>query len=577
MTVACIGIGIGGVASSAIGNAFLVCRGPVNASPSWVDSQSIEDEVARFQAAIGLAGEQLRAVRNQIPGDAPSDIAEFIDTHLLMLEDRALSSQPISLMRSEGLSAEWALQQHRDALVRVFENMEDTYLRTRQDDLDHVVNRIMGILLEEQDAHPEDLHNRIVIAVDLTPADVILMKNQGIAGFITDYGGPVSHTAILARSLGIPAIVGARSATTCLKHGEHLVLDAATGIVLADCDAAILTHFEARQAAVVTRTAELRQRGAEPPVTRDGETVQLLANIELPEDVALARANGAQGIGLYRTEFLYMNRSTPPTEADHFAAYLAVVEGMQGRTVTIRTLDLGADKQPAGTSQSQASTNPALGLRAIRLCLKEPELFQPQIRAILRASAFGPVRIMLPMLTNTWEVEQAEHLIRQAMLQLDAEGVEYDHSIPIGGMIEVPAAALNARAFAQRLDFLSIGTNDLIQYTMAVDRVDDELNYLHDPTDPAILRLIGQVIKAGTVEGVPIGMCGEMACDANCIPLLLGMGLREFSMQPAGLLDVREQIRDLDTDRLVQAVRCLFDSFESDDIIRLFDDLSPSA
>ncbi len=575
MTVACIGIGIGGVASSAIGDAFMICRGPANVGPSWIDSQTIEAEVARFEMAIGLAGEQLRNVRKQIPDDAPSDIAEFIDTHLLMLEDRALSSQPISLIRSEGLSAEWALQQHRDALVRVFENMEDTYLRTRQDDLDHVVNRIMNILLGEQDNQPDELLGQIVIAEDLAPADVILMKNQGIAGFITDYGGPVSHTAILARSLGIPAIVGARCATKCLKHGERLVLDAATGIVLADCDTAILAHFEARQAEVISRTAELRQRGAEPPVTRDGRAVQLLANIELPDDVALARANGAQGIGLYRTEFLYMNRSTPPTEGDHFAAYLAVVEGMQGRTVTIRTLDLGADKQPAGSNLNPASVNPALGLRAIRLCLKEPGLFQPQIRAILRASAFGPVRIMLPMLTNVWEAEQAERLIRQEMLQLDAEGVEYDHGIPIGGMIEVPAAALNARAFAQRLDFLSIGTNDLIQYTMAVDRVDDELNYLYDPSDPAILRLIGQVIKAGAAEGVPVGMCGEMAADANCIPLLLGMGLREFSMQPAALLDVREQIRGLDTDRLMQAIRSLFDNIESDDIIRLFEDSSP--
>lgn len=559
MTIASIGIGVGGVSSIAIGDAFLLCRGQVCATPGWIDTGHIEDEVCRFEAAIRLAGQQLRSVRDQIPSDTPAEIAEFIDTHLLMLEDKALSGQPIQLIRNEGLRAEWALQLHREALTRVFDQLEDTYLRTRRDDLDHVVNRIMDILLEQQEARFDDLSGKVVVAEDLTPADVILMKNQGIAGFVTDFGGPMSHTAILARSLGIPAVVGTRSATAYLQQGEHLVLDAGSGIVLADCDAGMLAYFEAVRAAGISRAAELRRRGAEPPVTRDGHTIRLLANIELAEDVALARANGAQGIGLYRTEFLYMNREAAPCEEEHFAAYLAVVEGMQGRPVTIRTLDLGTDKQPGGYGHAAASANPALGLRAIRLCLKEPELFKPQVRAILRASAFGPVRLMLPMLTSTWEAKQAELIIRQAMLQLDAQGLAYDQGMPIGGMVEVPAAALNARAFAQCLDFLSIGTNDLIQYTLAIDRVDDEVNYLYDPAHPAVLRLIREVILAGEAEGVPVGMCGEMAGDARFVPLLLGLGLRELSMQPAAILDVREQIRGLDTGRLDQAVRGLFD------------------
>jgi phosphotransferase system enzyme I (PtsI) len=559
MTIASIGIGVGGASSIAIGDAFLLCRGQVCPTPGWIDTGHIEDEVRRFEAAIQLAGQQLRSVRDQIPSDTPAEIAEFIDTHLLMLEDKALSGQPIQLIRNEGLRAEWALQLHREALTRVFDQLEDAYLRTRRDDLDHVVNRIMDILLEQQEARFDELSGKVVVAEDLTPADVILMKNQGIAGFVTDFGGPMSHTAILARSLGIPAVVGTRSATAYLQQGEHLVLDAGSGVVLADCDPGMLAYFEAMRAAGVSRTAELRRRGAEPPVTRDGHKIRLLANIELAEDVAVARANGAQGIGLYRTEFLYMNREATPCEEEHFAAYLAVVEGMQGRPVTIRTLDLGADKQPGGYGHAAASANPALGLRAIRLCLKEPELFQPQVRAILRASAFGPVRLMLPMLTSTWEAKQAELIIRQAMLQLDAEGLAYDQGMPIGGMVEVPAAALNARAFAQCLDFLSIGTNDLIQYTLAIDRVDDEVNYLYDPAHPAVLRLIREVILAGEAEGVPVGMCGEMAGDARFVPLLLGLGLRELSMQPAAILDVREQIRGLDTGRLDQAMRGLFD------------------
>ena len=573
MSIACAGIGVRSVAGIAIGNAFMLCKGPVCVTPSWVATDRIEPEVWRFEEAIRIAGIQLHNVREQIPTDAPSDIAEFIDTHLLMLEDRALSSQPINLIRNEGLSAEWALQQHRDALIRVFEKMEDTYLRTRRDDLDHVVNRILSILLEQHDSPYDELRGQIILAEDLSPADVILMKNQAVAGFVTEYGGPMSHTAILARSLGVPAVVGARGATRCLQHGEQLILDAGNGIVLADCDQELLRYFESRQRAEESRTAELRQRGDEPPVTEDGQEIHLLANIERTEDVGVARANGAQGIGLYRTEFLYMNRHTPPTEEEHFAAYSAVVDGMQGRPITIRTLDLGADKQPGGTDHAAASANPALGLRAIRLCLKEPDLFYPQIRAILRASALGPVRIMLPMLTNTWEIEQADKIIQQAMRHLDAEDKRYDPRIPIGGMIEVPAAALNAHAFAERLDFLSIGTNDLIQYTLAIDRVDDEINYLYDPLHPAVLRLIRQVIAAAGDAGVPVGMCGEMANEVRFVPLLIGMGLREFSMQPAALLDVRERIRGLHCGDLTRSVGEVLDNLDRIDPAELLDRL----
>ncbi len=571
MTIACAGIGVG--TGVAIGNACMLNRGPVCVAPSWVAATAIETEIERFESAVRTAALQLQGVREQIPPDTPAEISEFIDTHLLMLQDKALSGRPIQMIRAEGTSAEWALQQHRDALVRIFEDIEDSYLRMRRDDLDHVVNRILGILLEQHQSQFEELRHQIVLAEDLTPADIIMMKKYDVAGFATDYGGPMSHTAILARSLGIPAVVGARAASRCLQHGEPLVLDASTGIVLADCDEDVLAHFAARQAADASRTAALRRRGVQPAITKDGELIQLLANIELVEDVETARVNGAQGIGLYRTEFLYMNRDRPPSEEEHFDVYRAVLEGMQGQPVTIRTLDLGADKQPGTATTSAAACNPALGLRAIRLCLKEPELFYPQIRAILRASAFGRTRIMLPMLTNVWEIEQAVRLIRQAMQHLEADGIAYDPQIPIGGMIEVPAAALSARAFATRLDFMSLGTNDLVQYTLAIDRVDDEVNYLYDPVHPAVLRLIHEVIAAGIAADIPVSMCGEMAGDGRFVPLLLGMGLREFSMQPAALLDVHQQIRKLDVNCLTETVHRAMNNLETIDPTSLLEEL----
>ena len=541
MIVSCVGIGVGAESRIAIGEAYLLCRGPVCVTPSWVDEAQTGPEIERFEQAVSSAAAELRRVRRQIPGDAPSDIVEFIDTHLLMIEDKAISSGVIELIRSSRCAAEWALQQQRDVLIEVFEQMEDAYLRTRRDDLDHVIKRIQKFLLDRHDDTPPDLRGQVVVADDLSPADVILLRNQHIAGFVTDYGGPMSHTAILARSLGLPAVIGARGASACLRHGELLILDTDHGSVLANCDAATVSRYEDRREFQHARATRLRSHSAEPAQTADGQRIDLLANIELAGDVQAAVANGADGIGLYRTEFLYMNRRDIPDEEEHYAAYRQVVDGMAGKPVTIRTLDLGADKQ-AFDSARDAGNNPALGLRAIRLCLKEPALFRPQLRAILRASAHGDVRIMLPMLTNLWEVEQAQAMIERCKQELQAEGIAFNPQLPVGGMIEVPAAALAAEAFAKALDFLSIGTNDLIQYTLAIDRIDDEVNYLYDPFHPAVLQLISQVIAAARKHDTPLSMCGEMAGDARFVPLLLGMGLRSLSMQPAGLLDVKQQL-----------------------------------
>jgi phosphotransferase system enzyme I (PtsI) len=575
MTVACTGIGVAAGAAIAIGRSYRLPVGPVQAKMGWVEAQQIEAEVERFREAVELAGEQLRAVRDQLPESISAEIRDFLDTHLLMLADRAIAEAPTELIRAEGLRAEWALQLRRDALVSIFEEMEDPYLRARRDDIDHVVSAIQKILTASRSDGQEDLRGRIVLAEDLTPADIILLSNQGIAGFVTESGGPMSHTAILAGSLGIPAIVGARGSTTCLLHDEPLILDAATGVVLAAFDAATQELFEQARASMEVRRSQLRGLREEPGTTRDGVRVALLANIELAGDVPHALDSGAEGVGLYRTEFLYMNRQTPPTEEEHFEAYREVVEGMGGRPVTIRTLDLGADKHVDGAC-SVPSANPALGLRAIRLCLKEPQLFRPQIRAILRVSALAPVRIMLPMLTNVWEAMQARALIEDVMRELTAQNIAHDSYVPVGGMIEVPAAALAAASFVQHLDFLSIGTNDLIQYTLAINRVDDEVNYLYDPAHPAVLRLIQLTIDACTAGGIEVSMCGEMAGDTRFVPFLIGMGLRVLSMQPLALPIVKEVIRDLNAAQLQREVRqlmTLLDTIDSTELLNRLDRL----
>jgi len=565
--VSCVGIGVGAGAGAhiAIGEAFVLCRGPICISPAWIRPYQVEDEIQRFEAAVETASQQLQAIRDEIPENTPGEISEFIDSHLLMIEDRALRSGVVNLIRQRLASAEWALQQHCDNLVEVFQQMQDAYLRTRRDDLIHVVQRIQKVLMARHDTEPDDLQGQIVLAEDLSPADVILLHNRQVAGFVTEHGGPMSHTTILARSLGIPAVIGAHGAGACLKHGELLVLDTDNGCVLANCDQTLIAHFQDRREYDFQRTVLLRQESDRPATTRDGQHMRLLANIELAGDVTEAVRNGADGIGLYRTEFLFMNRNDLPGEEEHFAAYLEIIQGMPERAIVIRTLDLGADKPLDGNS----GRNPALGLRAIRLCLKEPELFKPQLRAILRASALGDVRIMLPMLTNLWEVEQTHKLIRQCMRELDDEGAPYNPNIPVGGMIEVPAAALAAPVFARALDFLSIGTNDLIQYTLAIDRVDNEVNYLYDPLHPAILQLIARVIEAGRQAGIPVSMCGEMAGDPRFIPLLIGMGLHELSMQPAALLDARQQIRELDAGELARRTRDFFEHIDTADPISL--------
>ena len=540
--------GIGASKGIAIGKAHIVTRGLMEVPEYTLEKSAVEREVRRFRKAIVGARSDLGAIKDQIPPDTAIDIAAFIDTHLLMLDDPAITKAPIKLIREEQRNAEWALKVQRDALVSVFDAMKDTYLRTRKDDIDHVVSSVQMRLLhsDEPMLHADaSLAGKIVFADDLTPADTVLMQHQGVVALVTEFGGPNSHTAILARSLRIPAVVGLHNAGSYLRENDVLIIDGRQGVVLVDPDEKMILHYKKLQREIERIDVARRKLRYAPTVTSDGESIVLQANVELPADLETAVQVGAQGIGLYRTEYLFMNREQPPDEEEQYQAYVEVVRAGEGAPVTIRTLDLGADKQVDGSRPGAPLTsNPALGLRAVRLCLKEPGLFRPQLRAILRASAHSPVRMMIPMLSTISELAQVLDLVAFCRQELDDEGQPYDKAMPIGAMIEVPAAAICADIFARELDFLSIGTNDLIQYTIAIDRVDDEVNYLYDPLHPAVLRLIQTTIRAGQKVGIPVAMCGEMAGDARYTRLLLGMGLKEFSVHPNALLEVKQVITE---------------------------------
>ena len=541
--------GIGASRGIAIGKIHIVARDLLEVPEYALNESQVEEEVARFEKALAGAAEDLNSIKDKIPPDTAIDIVAFIDTHLLMLEDSAITNASIKFIREKQRNAEWALKVQRDALVSVFEAMDDSYLRTRKDDIDHVVNQVQRRLLHSELPQPRgddgSLIGRIVFAEDLTPADTVLMEHQGVAAFVTEFGGPNSHTAILARSLSIPAVVGLHNAGPYLRDDEIVIIDGRQGVVLVDPDNQMVEYYRNRQREIErVQVARGKLRDA-PTVTADGHSIELQANVELPADLETANQVGAQGIGLYRTEFLFMNREQPPDEEEQYQAYSHVVQAGQGAPVTIRTLDLGADKQVDGTRPgAPVTSNPALGLRAVRLCLKEQSLFRPQLRAILRASAHNPVRMMIPMLSTTQELFQVQQLVKECKSELDSEGVDYDAGMPIGAMIEVPAAAVCADIFARHLQFFSIGTNDLIQYTIAIDRVDDEVNYLYDPLNPAVLRLIQNTIQSGNDVGIPVAMCGEMAGDARYTRLLLGMGLKEFSVHPNALLEIKQVITE---------------------------------
>jgi len=542
-----------GVSSGiAIGKAYVLHRERPEVPEYSLPSHLVEDEVRRFTSAIDAARVQLERIRNHIPKSAPPEISSIIDTHLLILHDKMISDAPVGTIRQKQCNAESALKTQSDLLAAVFEQMDDPYLRSKKTDVSQVVDRILRNLLASTDAEHEQitdaLDGQIVVANDLTPADTVLLKHTRIAAFVTNLGGPISHTAILARSLEIPAIVAVHNATRCIRNGEDLIVDGKLGVLVVTPEQNIIAEYQQRQKDIAHLKRELDAIKVSRSETRDGCAITLYANIELPDDIKAANKVAAHGIGLYRTEFLYMNRPDLPGEEEQYNAYAKVVKAIPGKPVTIRTLDLGADKHVDGGSRGgdSVTVNPALGLRAVRLCLHDTSLFRPQLRAILRASALGQVRIMIPMLSSLGEMFRVLDLIEETKVELRHQGQPFDPELQVGGMIEVPAAAVSADLFAPHLDFLSIGTNDLIQYTLAIDRVDEAVNYLYDPLHPSVLRLIATTIRAGRSAGIPVAMCGEMASDTRYTRLLLGLGLNEFSMHPSALLEIKKIVCESD-------------------------------
>ncbi|MBV8031743.1 MAG: phosphoenolpyruvate--protein phosphotransferase [Betaproteobacteria bacterium] len=528
-----------------IGYAHLVASARMEVGHYEVPEEDVESEVKRFDAALRRAREDLEGLKAQIPAGAPAEFAAFLDLHRMILEDTSLSEAPRELIRSRRCNAEWALVQQMEKLSERFDEIDDAYLRERKADIQQAVERVLKALMGAH-ALPEaaltEEERLIVVAHDLSPADMILFKRHHFGGFVTDLGGVTSHTAIVARSLGIPAIVGLHHAFQAISEGELLIVDGQRGVLIVNPDPLVLAEYRLRQSQIGEERQRLKLLKSTAAATRDGTPVELYANIELPEDMPEVLEAGAQGVGLFRTEFLFLGRADLPGEEEQFEAYRRVAEAMEGRPVVLRTLDLGADKAINDSDEVHTKPNPAMGLRAIRFCLAEPQMFLTQLRAILRASHYGRVRMLLPMVAHVHEIEQTLALIRQAKQQLDERGQPYDRGVEVGGMIEIPAAALALPIFMRRLNFLSIGTNDLIQYTLAIDRTDDAVAHLYDPLHPAVLSLVAGTIQTATRGGMPVAVCGEMAGDLQLTRLLLGIGLRNFSMHPSQLLPIKDRI-----------------------------------
>jgi phosphotransferase system enzyme I (PtsI) len=526
-----------------IGYAHLVSTARLEVAHYEVPPAALDAEVERFDRAMQTAKDELEALKGHIPSDAPAEVGAFLSLHRMILDDSALSQAPRELIHSRHANAEWALVQQMERLVERFEEIDDPYLRERKADVQQAVERVLKALMGGQAlAEPamSEEQKLIVVAHDLSPADMILFKRHRYGGFVTDVGGVTSHTAIVARSLGIPAIVGLHHARQTISEGELVIVDGEQGLLVVNPDPVVLAEYRSRQAEIKAARARLKRLKKTRAATLDGTPVELYANIELPQDMAEVLEAGAEGVGLFRSEFMFLNRRDLPGEDEQFEAYRQVAEGMQGRPVVLRTLDVGADKAING--DGQVITNPAMGLRAIRFCLAEPQMFLTQLRAILRASHYGAVKILLPMVAHAHEIDQTLALIAQAKQQLDERGQPFDRAIEIGGMIEIPAAALALPIFMRRLHFLSIGTNDLIQYTLAIDRTDDAVAHLYDPLHPAVLTLVANTIQTATRGGMPVAVCGEMAGDLQLTRLLLGLGLRNFSMHPSQLLPIKERI-----------------------------------
>ena len=550
----------------AIGKANLISNALLEVVRYEISKNEIPNEIKRLSKAISDVRKDLLKIKKQLQKDSSEDFSAFIDTHLMILADKNFSEKPKKIISEDSCNAEWALKKQMDFFVNKFEKIKDEYIKERKNDVIQVVERILKVLL----GHPRQTNqinnesSTILVAHDISPADALQFKKHQYAAFLTDMGGSTSHTAILARSLNIPSIVALQNARDLIKNNEQIIVDGNQGVVIVNPSKDILEEYQMRQNLWGIEQKKLSKIKNIQCKTLNNEKIELLANIEVPGDIVSVKDNGASGIGLFRTEFLFMNRKNLPNEEEQFEIYKSVAESMNGKTVVIRTLDSGADKLTS--ADTTISSNPALGLRAIRLCLSEPQLFNIQLRAILKASQYGKIKILIPMLSSLSELRQTKLLIERAKKSLSNEKILYNKNIKIGGMIEVPAVAINADEFAQELDFLSIGTNDLIQYTLAIDRTDDRVSHLYNSLHPAILKLINITIKAGNKHNKEVSICGEMAGDTKLTKLLLGMGLRHFSMHPSRILSVKKQVLNSNTQQLCALSNKVLKTKESETI-----------
>jgi phosphoenolpyruvate-protein phosphotransferase (PTS system enzyme I) len=537
----------------AIGRAVMVASGRADVAHYFVDESQVSAELARVKDAKNTVVDELIRLQHSVvmreAKDAPTEIAAMMDVHMMLLQDQTLQDGVMHWITERHYNAEWALATQFEVLARQFDEMEDEYLRERKGDLEQVVERVLKVLQGKPSVLPHVTESQgedaalVLAAHDLSPADMLQFKDSVFAGFVTDVGGKTSHTAIVARSMDIPAVVGARTASQMISQDDLIIIDGDAGEIVVNPTAETLALYRDRQQIAILEREHLKLLKHTITVTKDGQAVELLANIERPEDTAAAIEAGAVGVGLFRSEFLFMGRDGKlPDEEEQYAAYTMAVKGMQGLPVTIRTVDVGADKPlDAQTSRDQSHLNPALGLRAIRWCLAEPDMFRTQLRAILRAATHGQIHLLIPMLMSAGEIQLALKQIDMAREELDQRGVAHG-AVKLGAMIEIPAAAIALPLFIKHFDFLSLGTNDLIQYTLAIDRADESVAHLYDPLHPAVLHLIASTIRQCQEAGIGVSVCGEMAGDVSMTRLLLGMGLRCFSMHPSQILSVKREV-----------------------------------
>ena len=561
----------------AIGRAVLVASSRVEVAHYFIQPDEIKAEIERLRVARDAVVDELQRMQAEMRKDMPPELGAMLDVHLMLLQDETLAYEIRRWIKERLYNAEWALISQLEVVVRQFDEMDDPYLRERKADLEQVVDRVLRHLKgaatpiaappprppRQQDLGLDDTLDvpLVLVAHDLSPADMLQFKKSVFAGFVTDVGGKTSHTAIVARSMDIPAVVGARSASQLVRQDDWVIIDGDAGVMIVDPSPIILAEYGFKQRQGELERGRLARLKNTPAVTLDGQKIALLANIEQPGDTEAAMAVGAVGVGLFRTEFLFMGREGKlPDEEEQYAAYRAAVEGMHGMPVTIRTIDIGADK-PLDDRRPDTHLNPALGLRAIRWSLAEPAMFLTQLRAILRAAAHGQVHLLIPMLAHASEIRQTLELIDRARAQLDARGAVHGRVL-LGAMIEIPAAALSLRLFLRHFDFLSIGTNDLIQYTLAIDRADESVAHLYDQLHPAVLRLIADTIAEGARQGKAVSVCGEMAGDPAMTRLLLGLGLRSFSMHPSQILQVKQEVLRADAAKLGDWAQAVLDSDE---------------